>query len=86
MPTVVTVVASLASAVIVLGGLAALVRAVFKFAVTMRDNTTATKDLTAQLGDLTTSIDGRFDKLADRVSALERRDERSERLMRDRPK
>ena len=73
MPEVSTIIATLASAVIVVGALVALVRAVFKFAVTMRDNTVATKDLTGKLEDLTTSIDGRFDQLADRVSALERR-------------
>lgn len=66
-----TVVAVLASAVIVLGGLAALVRAIWKVAQTLRDNTQATRHLTGKLDDLTTSIDGRFDSLAERVARLE---------------
>lgn len=63
----------LASAVIVLGGLAALVRAIWKIAQNLRDNTKATRDLTSNLRDLTTSIDGRFDALAERVARLEGR-------------
>jgi predicted PurR-regulated permease PerM len=62
-----TVFAILASAVIVLGGLAALVRAIWKTANIMRDNTTATKDLTRRMDDLVTSVDGRFDQLVHRV-------------------
>lgn len=67
------VVAILASAVIVLGGLVALVRAIWRVAQTLRDNTRATSALTGKLEDLTTSIDGRFDRLAERVAALEQR-------------
>ncbi len=63
----------LASAVIVLTGLAALVRAMLRFRDDVRDNTSATKQLTGRLDDLTTSIDGRFDRLAERVTALEQR-------------
>ena len=63
----------LVGAVVVLGGLWRLAAAVFRFAVTMRDNTVATGKLTAKLDELTASIDGRFDKLAERVAALERK-------------
>jgi hypothetical protein len=63
----------LAGAVIVLGGLAALVRAIWGIAQTLRDNTKATKSLTDKLQELTVSIDGRFDQLADRVTRLEGR-------------
>jgi len=67
------VVAILASAVIVLGGLAALVRAIWGIAQTLRDNTKATESLTSNLESLTASIDGRFDKLAERVALLDQR-------------
>jgi hypothetical protein len=67
-----TVIAILASAVIVLGGLTALVRAIWKTANILRDNTIATQRLTAQMNDLTTSVDGRFDALLHRVEVLER--------------
>jgi len=63
----------LASAVIVLGGLAALVRSLLKIRDTITGNTRATTDLTSKLHDLTASIDGRFDQLAERVTALEQR-------------
>jgi hypothetical protein len=65
--------AILASAVIVLGGLVALVRAIWKIAQTLRDNTKATTDLSANLEKLTVSIDGRFDALVERVTRLEGR-------------
>lgn len=64
--------AVLASAVIVLSGLVALVRAIWKIAQTLRDNTIATRNLTGNLDKLTASIDGRFDALVERVSRLER--------------
>lgn len=63
----------LASAVIVLGGLAALVRAIWRIAQTLRDNTTATKQLSTNLEKLIASIDGRFGALAERVTRLEKR-------------
>jgi predicted PurR-regulated permease PerM len=69
--TVATVIAILASAVIVLGGLVALVRAIWRIAQNLRDNTKATQDLTGKMDHLTTSIDGRFDALAERVARLE---------------
>ena len=66
-----TVAAILASAVVVLGGLIALVRAIWKIAQNLRDNTMATQALTGKLRELTVSIDGRFDQLAERVARLE---------------
>ena len=65
--------AILASAVIVLGGLAALVRSIWHIAQTLRDNTRATRQLSAGLQKLTSSIDGRFDALVARVTRLEQR-------------
>jgi len=71
--TAATIFAILASAVIVLGGLAALVRAIWKTATTLRDNTTATQALTARLDGLARSVDGRIDRLAERLDKLEAR-------------
>jgi uncharacterized protein YlxW (UPF0749 family) len=70
--TAATIFAILASAVIVLGGLAALVRAIWKAATIMRDNTLATQQLTERLQEYTKTMDARFDKLSDRVAALEK--------------
>lgn len=70
--TTATVVTILASAVIVLGGLAALVRAIWKVANSMRDNTLAVQRLTERMDELASSVDGRFDKLLHRVETLER--------------
>jgi hypothetical protein len=64
--------AILAGAVIVLGGLVALMRSIWNIATIIRDNTVATSALTGKLKDLTVSIDGRFDTLAARVTSLER--------------
>jgi hypothetical protein len=61
------------SAIVILTALIVMVRAVFNLAVTFRDNTKATHELTGKLEDLTVSIDGRFDKLAERVTRLEAR-------------
>jgi hypothetical protein len=66
-----TVFAILASAVIVLGGLAALVRAIWKTATTLRDNTLATQKLTEKLEEYVKASDGRFDALNDRLTRLE---------------
>jgi len=81
-----TVFAILASAVIVLGGLAALVRAIWKTANTLRDNTAATRQLTGRMDGLAGRIEGlaerieglagstgsRIDSLAERVGKLEK--------------
>lgn len=66
-----TIFAILASAVIVLGGLAALVRAIWKTANILRDNTVATRGLTDRMDRLSVSVDGRFDGLVHRVEMLE---------------
>ncbi len=71
--TAATIFAILASAVIVLGGLAALVRAIWETATTLRDNTSATKVLTQKLEGLAQSVDGRIDRLAERLDKLEAR-------------
>jgi hypothetical protein len=67
-------VAILAGAIVILGGIAALVRSIWGVAQTLRDNTKATGDLSEKMEALTASIDGRFDALADRVTRLEERD------------
>lgn len=69
--TAATIFAILASAVIVLGGLAALVRAIWKTATTLRDNTSATKALTERLNGMAQAVDGRIDRLAERLDKLE---------------
>jgi hypothetical protein len=66
-------VAILAGAIVILGGIAALVRSIWGVAQTLRDNTKATGDLSEKMEALTASIDGRFDALADRVTKLEER-------------
>jgi hypothetical protein len=68
-----TVFAILASAVIVLGGLVGVVRAIWKIAQTLRDNTVATRNLSESFKTLSESINGRFDKLVERVTKLEDR-------------
>lgn len=60
-----------ASAVIVIGGLSALVRAIWRVSTAMRDNTLALRSLTTRMDELAVSVDGRFDKLAERVAQLE---------------
>ncbi len=72
--------ALLASAVIVLGGLAALIRAIWKTATLLRDNTTATRALTSRMDHLDRLVAGtssasaaQYDKLTQRVEALERK-------------
>lgn len=63
--------AILASAVIVLGGLVGVVRAIWKIAQTLRDNTTATRNLSESFKTLSESMNGRFDHLVERVTRLE---------------
>ncbi len=67
-----TVFAILASGVVVLGGIAALVRAIWRTASTLRDNTNATRKLTERLEEYTKASDGRFDLLSDRLMDVER--------------
>ena len=63
--------AILASAVIVLGGLVALVRAIWKIAQTIRDNTRATAVLSGKMTGLTSVVDGRLGDIEKRLAALE---------------
>jgi hypothetical protein len=65
------VLAILASSVIVLGGLVGVVRAIWRIAQTLRDNTSATKGLSDSFAKLSQSINGRFDALVERVAKLE---------------
>lgn len=55
--------AILASAVIVLGGLAALVRALLRIRDTIRDNTKATAGLTERLDEFVPIANGRMERL-----------------------
>lgn len=66
------VLAILASAVIVLGGLTALTRAIFRAAVDLRDNKLATTRNTEALDKLAAQMDGRLTAIESRLSALER--------------
>jgi hypothetical protein len=65
---------ALAAAVVVIGALTAVARAVFRLVIAMRDNTIALHSLTGRMDELAISVDGRFDKLAERVSELEWRE------------
>ena len=68
-----SVVALLASAVIVLTGLFALVRAIWLLAQSIRDNSRATKDLGVKFDQFSPLVDARLGRLEDRVSANEAR-------------
>ena len=57
------VLAILASAVVVLGGLVALVRALLRIRDVVRDNVKATNDNTGALGELSEKMDGRISAL-----------------------
>lgn len=63
--------AILAAVVVIGGGLAALVRAIWRVSTMLRDNTLAVRTLTTRMDELAVSVDGRFDKLAERVAQLE---------------
>lgn len=65
------VMAILASAVIVLGGLAALVRAIWGLAQTIRDNSKATEDLGRKFDEFTPVIETRLAAIEARVTVLE---------------
>ena len=66
--------AILAAVVVIGGGLAALVRAIWRVSTMLRDNTLAVRSLTGRMDELAVSVDGRFDKLAERVAQLEWRE------------
>lgn len=66
-----TVFAILASTVVVLGGIVALVRVIWRVSNMLRDATVAIGKLTAQLNDLTGDIDTRLDRISERVHDLE---------------
>jgi len=61
--TVGAVVAILASAVIVLTGLVAVARGLWKVAIDIRDNKRATEENTTAITDLSTKMDGRITAL-----------------------
>jgi hypothetical protein len=67
------VLAALASAVIVLGGLLAMARSVWKAAQDLRDNKQATDRNTRALDSLGTQMDSRLTAIETRLSALESR-------------
>jgi hypothetical protein len=71
MRNAVEVTATLASAVIVLTGLVALIRSMLRIRDVMRDNTVATQRLTVSMDSLL-RVGGRLEKLERRVSKLER--------------
>jgi hypothetical protein len=74
--TVPTVFAIMASAVIILGGLVGLSRAIWKAAQDIRDNKFATVKNTAAIGELSLKMDGRITSLETRVGKLEDRSPR----------
>lgn len=69
--SVAIVLTMLASAVIVLGGLAALTRAIWKAAQDVRDNKRATQANTVAITELSVKMDGRITSLETRVSTVE---------------
>lgn len=71
MSAVATVFAIMAAAVVVLGGLIALTRALWKVAQDIRDNKVATVANTRAVEELSTKMDGRITSLEARVSRLE---------------
>ena len=68
---------ALASAVIVLTGVGALLKSVWKIAQTIKDNTVATKQLSEKLEGFSAVVDGRITDLDHRVLELERHINRS---------
>ena len=65
------VLAILASAVIVLGGLTALTRSIWRAAQDLRDNKLATTRNTLALDNLATQMDGRLTAIESRLRRLE---------------
>jgi hypothetical protein len=70
--TVAVVFTILASAVVVMGGLFALSRAIFRAALDLRDNKNATIKNTAAIVELSTKMDGRITALEERMTEVER--------------
>lgn len=70
---VATVFAIMAAAVVVLGGLIAVTRALWKVAIDIRDNKMATLANTRAVEELSTKMDGRITSLESRVTTLEKR-------------
>lgn len=66
-----TVLAILASAVIVFGGLVGVVRAIWRLAQVIRDSVRATEDLAVKFGEFTPMVDGRLEAIEQRVARLE---------------
>lgn len=58
-----TVLAILASSVLVLGGITALVRGILRLRDTIRDNTQATKALTTRMDSSLPTLDGRLSRV-----------------------
>ena len=69
-----TVIAILAGAVIVLSGLGALTRAIWRSAQDLRDNKNATLANTTAIVELSTKMDGRITSLEARMLEVERRE------------
>lgn len=65
------ILAMLASAVVVLGGLVALTRAIWNAAQDLRDNKAATVKNTEAIADLSLKMDGRITALEGRMSQIE---------------
>lgn len=63
----------LAAAVVVLGGLVALARAIWAAASDVRDNRIATQANTRAVDELSTKMDNRITSLEQRVASLETR-------------
>lgn len=66
-----TIFAIMASAVVVLGGLVALTRAIWKAAQDIRDNRIATNKNTEAILNLSTQMDGRITSLEQRMTEVE---------------
>jgi len=64
----------LASSVIILGGLLAVVRALWHLVSAIRESIGATKTLTRKFEEFTPAVDGRLSSIEDRLSRLEHHD------------
>jgi len=66
-----SIAAILTAAVVVLSGLAAVARALWRAATDLRDHKRATDANTVAIRELSTKMDGRITSLEDRVAKLE---------------